>query len=266
MGTNEVEFLGEVDQNDGNDDEQGNSDTPIKNESLMNSTADADGEGYDTVLQVTMQQYTSSATEYRYIRYITAENDVLIPANDEISGNENTEFSPDTDSHHKRSLVLAAIEQMATNIEPNVQINEEKYEQCPPQSSSQLADFQMDIQAVVNVGTPSTNANDCGENDVGPMLNVSEIPSRPKRQRKVVPAYELYLKERTNARATPKTTTTSVKATKPLKQLVNLEQPDGKLAKANEKRKSATRKTISGSRSTILDKDDKANVATVSGK
>lgn len=227
--------------------------------------------------QLTMQQFTA---QYSYIHMCT-KSDVY--ENAETNTSEFSYFPPDNDSHHKRSLVRAAIEQMENDAEPPVQTTEKPREENHEQTSAQLsiqsaditqsgditttADFHMDIQAEVDVETAGTNVNYCSENDVGPMLDESDIPSRPKRQRKLKPDYELYLKELANARATSKSSkatpsTEPVKVSKELidKSLTHVKQPDCKFAKANQKRKSAVRHTISGSRSKILGSDDKADV------
>lgn len=250
METVEVEYL------DGDDENES-----VVWENEENSAAveyDDDGEGY--VTQSTMHHYT----EYQYIQIITTETD----GNMELV-NEYPDLLHDTDSHHKRSLVLAAIEQITNNDEPSVPAHEQKFEpQPPPQSSSNqtadetqsdaistTADCPMDIKAEIKVETPSNNV---GENDVG--------PSRPKRQRKVVPAFASYMKNRANSRAAPKPSTSSGEAAKNSKPAVKVEKPDSKVAKANEKRKSATRKTISGSQSEILEKEDKTDVSAAAGK
>lgn len=53
-----------------------------------------------------------------------------------------------------------------------------------------------DISQSDVITTTGTNADNCSENDDGPIMEESKILLHPKRQRKVVPAYEPYLSER----------------------------------------------------------------------
>lgn len=144
-------------------------------------------------------------------------------------------------------------------------------------------DFQMDIQAEVDVETAGTKGMECNGSDVGPMMEESKIPARPKRHRKLVPAYESVLKKRlmtsqnwSNVKITSEPLSSSSSpslsnaSTNDSKQCTDAEQSECKMAKAKEKGKSAARKMISCTRSEILDSDDKtdkaANKSTVSGK
>lgn len=252
METGGVEFLDDV----GNENESIIWEN-VENSAAMHYVEGVEGDG--TVMQST--HYTSSVTQYRYFQYTESGESV------EINPNEYPELLLAPDSHHRCSLVLAAIDQMPNNAESNGQTYEEECKPLPPFSSIQSADvtqsgditttagFHMDIKAEENVGTPTEND---GENAVG--------PSRPKRQRKVMPDYAEYLKERANARAAPKASTSSGEATKTSKPPVKLQNPESNLTKAIGKRKSAIRKTISGSKSEILDQDDGASVAALTGK
>lgn len=236
-----------------------------------------DNERYCSVTRLcTLQQITSSATA-TYIQYgICTESGDLIP--EMVQTNENV-YSDITPDDHKRSLVLEAIGQMENDTGLQEQICEKNFDQNTTSTSIQsdditqsgdittTADFHMDIQAEVNVETTVTNASDVD----GPM-----IPSRPKRKRKVAPAYESFMKEqngrnRSNVKSTTKPTAAShaSKTSNVLEQVPDVKQADCKLAKAKEK-KSAARKTICSTRPKILDSNDKTdeatNVLTISSK
>lgn len=288
---NPVEYLHDDDPRVDNGDGMNQNGTPTTNETFVwenkqnfveQQYDEGHGERYGSIVQI-----SSSAT---FIQYgICTENIRYIPETVQMNTNEYSGFTPDEDSQHRRTLVMAAIEQLDNENVSQERIHQKNQEHGLSPLSIQsdditqsgdvttTADFHMDIQAEVNVETTGTKAKECSENDVGPMLDESEIPSRPKRRRKVVPAYASYMerckggKNASDVKATPKPTPPSDVPTNDSKEVLDVKQLDCKLAKAKEKRKSAARKTISGARSKILDDIDKvdeakASVSTISGK
>lgn len=298
---NLIEYLYDVDEQDDDDNEQNVSSnyshTPTTNESFVwknepnfaEEQYDDGGERYGPVMQCTMRQITSSAT---YIQYdVCTESSNYISGPVETDTNEYSDFTPDVDddAHHKRSLVLAAIGQMENDVGPQEQLDEKNYEQSSsPPLSIQSADitqsgditttddFQMDIQAEVNVETTGNNSKQSSENDDGLILEDVEIPLPPKRKRKVAPVYESYLKKRrmdgrnrSNVKTTPISASPSNGSTKVVIQFTEVKQPICKLAKAKEKRQPAALKTVLGPKMQLPGNgrtDKAANLLAVSGK
>lgn len=171
---------------------------------------------YNSDAHYIVEPITSSAAECTYV--VQYETDGYTPEFAEKNIDEYANFQ--SDENLKR--VIEAIHQLEKDNEPDKQTVSSMYVQLDDVTQSgdisTTEDFQMDIQAQVNVKTTEPDDDDPCENDIGLLIKVEdelEIPLPAKRCRKTKPELELFLKscvdgrKRTPVKKTPEQSTPS---------------------------------------------------------